>query len=108
MPIESTGAEQLQTQHCSLQASELFVLTIDGQIAAFMHVYIHGKRVLMPKLAIDVSYSRYSPGILLVQETLKLLMERGMEDFDMCRGDERYKMEVGGIVEPLGTIAGRF
>ena len=84
-----------------LEESELFVLFIDDKIAAFMHTYVHNQHVLMPKLAIDVSFSRYSPGILLIQETMKQYIQKGIKDFDMCRGDERYKIEVGGINEPL-------
>ncbi len=88
------------------QESELYVFTIDGKLAAFMHCYTHGNHVLMPKLAIDITYSRYSPGIIMLQESLKELMSRGFIDFDMCRGDERYKTEVGGIIEPIGTYNG--
>lgn len=84
-----------------LKESELYVLTIDNKIAAFMHTYVHDGHVLMPKLAIDTSFSRYSPGILLIQETMKQYIQRGIIDFDMCRGNERYKSEVGGINEPL-------
>lgn len=51
----------------------------------------------MPRLAIDTSFSRYSPGILLILEATKLWMNEGIVDFDMCRGDERYKKEMGGI-----------
>lgn len=88
-----------------LKESRLFVFTINGELAAFMHVYIHEGHALMPKLAIDMSYSRYSPGIIMLLESLKLLMEQGVADFDMCRGDERYKMEVGGLMEPLGSVS---
>lgn len=87
-----------------LHESRLYVLTIDGAVAAFMHVYLHEGHALMPKLAIDIGYSRYSPGILLVIETIRLLSAQGAVDFDMCRGDERYKKEVGGIVEMLARV----
>ena len=84
-----------------LKESELYVLNIDEKIAAFMHTYVHNNHVIMPKLAIDTSLSRYSPGILLIQEAMKLFIERKIIDFDLCRGDERYKIEVGGINVPL-------
>ena len=88
-----------------LEESRLYVLTINGKLAAFMHVYLHEGHALMPKLAIDVTYSRYSPGILMVLETLKMLMAEGVKDFDMCRGEERYKTEVGGLMEPLSSVS---
>ena len=87
-----------------LEQSELYVLTLNNKIAAFMHVYNHYGYALMPKLAINHSFSRYSPGILLLLESLKLMIKKGVKDFDMCRGDERYKKEIGGVMEPLAEI----
>ncbi|MCM1348118.1 MAG: GNAT family N-acetyltransferase [Firmicutes bacterium] len=84
--------------------AELVTLEIDNQLAAFMLLYRHGKYLLMPKLAIDTKFSRYSPGILIIMESMKRFFNEGMVDFDMCRGDERYKREVGGINAPLCGI----
>lgn len=83
---------------------KVYVLEIDGTPAAFMIVYRHHNRLLMPKLAIDTTFSRYSPGILLILEASKMWIDEGIADFDMCRGDERYKKEMGGINEPLCRI----
>lgn len=90
-----------------LKDAQLYVLEIDQKPAAFMIVYRHNKHLLMPRLAIDTSFSRYSPGILLILEATKLWMNEGIVDFDMCRGDERYKKEMGGINEPLCRIEKR-
>lgn len=87
-----------------LPQSELVTLEIDGRLAAFMHIYVDGEHVVMPKLAIEASFSRYSPGIVMLLESLRRLRERGVTDFDMCRGDERYKREMGGENQPLGGI----
>lgn len=87
-----------------LKKAELYTLEIDGKAAAFMIVYRHNKHLLMPRLAIDTTFSRYSPGILLILEATKLWINEGIVDFDMCRGDERYKKEMGGINEPLCRI----
>ena len=83
-----------------LPSAELYVLEIDHQPASFMIVYRHRDHLLMPRLAIDTSFGRYSPGILLILEAAKRWMTEGVVDFDMCRGDERYKKEMGGINEP--------
>lgn len=88
----------------ALPAAELYVLHIDEKPAAFMIVYRHRNHLLMPKLAIDTSFSRYSPGILLILEASKRWIAEGVADFDMCRGDERYKKEMGGHNEPLCRI----
>lgn len=90
-----------------LPSAELYVLEIDHQPASFMIVYRHRDHLLMPRLAIDTSFGRYSPGILLILEAAKRWMAEGVVDFDMCRGDERYKKEMGGINEPLCRIETR-
>ena len=74
-----------------LPSAELYVLEIDHQPASFMIVYRHRDHLLMPRLAIDTSFGRYSPGTLLILEAAKRWMAEGVVDFDMCRGDERYK-----------------
>lgn len=84
-----------------LKNARLHVLEIDNEPAAFMIIYVDRRHILMPRLAIDMTYSRYSPGIILLLESVKLWQKEGIVDFDMCRGDERYKMDVGGINEPL-------
>lgn len=87
-----------------LEESRLYVLEIDSCPAAFMIVYIHQRHLLMPRLAIDIDFGRYSPGIIMLLEAVKLWLDEGFVDFDMCRGDERYKTDVGGVNEPLCRI----
>ena len=87
-----------------LEESRLYVLEIDSCPAAFMIVYTHQRHLLMPRLAIDIDFGRYSPGIIMLLEAVKLWLDEGFVDFDMCRGDERYKTDVGGVNEPLCRI----
>lgn len=87
-----------------LAESRLYVLEIDSRPAAFMIVYTHQRHLLMPRLAIDIDFGRYSPGIIMLLEAVKLWLDEGFVDFDMCRGDERYKTDVGGVNEPLCRI----
>lgn len=87
-----------------LAESRLYVLEIDSRPAAFMIVYAHQRHLLMPRLAIDIDFGRYSPGIIMLLEAVKLWLDEGFVDFDMCRGDERYKTDVGGVNEPLCRI----
>lgn len=88
----------------SLSEARLHVLEIDSRPAAFMVVYADRRHLLMPRLAIDMTYSRYSPGIIMILESVKAWMDEGFVDFDMCRGDERYKIDMGGVNEPLCGI----
>ena len=70
-----------------LPSAELYVLEIDHQPASFMIVYRHRDHLLMPRLAIDTSFGRYSPGILLILEAAKRWMTADATDPDL--GDTR-------------------
>lgn len=87
-----------------LDDSRLIVLDINGRPAAFLIAYIDGVHAVVPKLAIDNSFGRYSPGIILVLETLKLFRQNGIIDFDLCRGNEKYKQDLGGVNQTIGTF----
>jgi hypothetical protein len=75
------------------------VLRIEGNVAGFCSGFISkDKRIVVPYLAIDDHFSRYSPGGLLLVNTIKDLLE--MKEFislDLSRGDESYKYTYGGV-----------
>ncbi|MBR0256652.1 MAG: GNAT family N-acetyltransferase, partial [Synergistaceae bacterium] len=82
------------------QAEEGFCsfVMIDGDIAAFMYGY-DNRRIMsveIPRLAINDKFRFYSPGLLLVNETVKILMEKGYRSLNLCRGTEKYKFDMGG------------
>lgn len=56
---------------------------------------------IISRLAINLDFSRYSPGGILINETMKLLCADGGRDvvreFDLARGTEKYKYDYGGI-----------
>ena len=56
------------------------------------------KSYYIPRLCIDEQYSRYSPGIVLVNEVAKRLISMGTEVMDLMEGDEPYKLAMGGFV----------
>jgi len=100
---ESRGGRKCKSMTVPPESS-VVTFSIDGGLAAFAHIYTHEGHVVIPKLAIDIAYSKYSPGILLIMEMLKKMKEAGIVDFDMCRGDEKYKKSVGGINQPIGNM----
>lgn len=74
-------------------------LIIDGQTASFMAGYVHHglREVNVPILAIDDSFRFFSPGVLLVSEMAKYMMNvLGYKSLYLGRGDEKYKMDMGG------------
>ena len=52
----------------------------------------------VPRLCINNQFSRYSPGIVLLNEVVKVLIDEGVRYFDLMRGDEPYKTAMGGFV----------
>lgn len=76
---------------------------IDGEVAAFMYGYINNQKssLEIPKLAIDDKFGFYSPGMLLVDSTIKYLADNTqIKSLDLCRGTEQYKLKMGGEVYP--------
>ena len=76
-----------------------FILCIDDKAVAFCNGALsQDKRTLvLIRLAIDSDYSKYSPGILLLNESIKKVFEFNIADrIDLIQGDQRYKYEMGG------------
>lgn len=74
-------------------------LYIEDKLAAFFDGIVgQDRRILVPRLAINLDYGRYSPGGILINETMKKIFELGeFTEFDLQRGDEPYKYSYGGI-----------
>jgi CelD/BcsL family acetyltransferase involved in cellulose biosynthesis len=51
------------------------------------------KKYYYYNLAYDESYSKYSPGMLLLKELIKESFQDGYNEFDFLRGDELYKSD---------------
>ncbi len=76
-----------------------FILYIDDSPAAFYNGFLprEGGAITIPRLAINIEYGKYSPGILLLNESIKKILELGIADkIDFMKGQERYKYEMGG------------
>lgn len=67
--------------------------TIDGKLAGFFFgiTDINGY-CIVPTLAINSDYSKYSPGLLMIHHFLNDAIENeSLKTFDLSRGDEIYK-----------------
>lgn len=76
----------------------LFMLEIDGVEAAYLVGFLSndGKTLVVPRLAIDDDFKFYSPGILLVAETISYLAENtDVRNLDLCHGEQSYKYVMG-------------
>lgn len=84
----------------TLDFSEVCLLYIDERLAAFMICLANGDELSVPRLAIDESFSFYSPGVLLVISAIKDLLDEGIiRTLDFMQGNEGYKFQVGGRIQ---------
>lgn len=88
----------------ALDQSRLFVFEINGEPAAFAFLYKYGDYIVVPKLAIDFRFRAHAPGMLMLREIMKWCYANGVRDFDLCRGDEPYKQQMGAVCEPICVL----
>lgn len=78
-----------------------FILYIDGLPACFMSGFADhkGKKIVVPRLAIDESRRFYSPGYVMIRDAVRYLMENtDFRTLDLSRGSEKYKLDLGGKI----------
>ncbi len=84
-----------------LDEAKFIVLRIDGKVAAFLAGYVdeNHESLLIPRLAISDEFGRYSPGVVLINESMKLLEDKlHLKFLDLSKGDEKYKTQMGGVI----------
>ncbi len=73
------------------------LLYCNEKLVAFFTGSKSGDRIVVPRLSIDGEYGKYSPGVLLINETVKALTEEGqIRVLDLSKGEEKYKYTMGG------------
>lgn len=81
---------------------------IQGELACFMSGFSDhkGTRIVIPRLAINDTYKFYSPGYILICETMKWLASHSsIREIDLSRGTEKYKTDLGGEVYHTNSYA---
>ena len=76
------------------------ILRFNDKLAAVLCGYVtnDNRTVVIPRHAIDQAFAQYSPGMLLITETIKWLnAHSGIRNLDLSRGDEHYKYLLGGV-----------
>lgn len=76
------------------------MLFIDNELAAFMGGLLsHGETdYIIPRLSINSKYGFYSPGMLLVNETARYMIDNtSNRNLDLALGTESYKTKMGGV-----------
>ena len=82
-----------------LDSHYTFCLLFNGVIAAFMTGFrTNFNEIVFPIVAMNGEYAKYAPGKLMICESIKYLQRNTrIISLDLSRGDERYKMEMGGV-----------
>lgn len=83
----------------TLDSQYTFCLFLNHQPAAFMTGFATNyNEIVFPYVAIDSTFATYSPGKLMIGESIKYLQTNtAIRGLDLSRGDERYKLEMGGV-----------
>ncbi|MCQ2470649.1 MAG: GNAT family N-acetyltransferase [Clostridia bacterium] len=85
----------------SCDCGAIACLYFNGKMVACMQGLCEkvDKSFSVPRLAIDMKYSFYSPGVLLINETIKFLLKNtDLQFLDLTRGSEQYKLDMGGEI----------
>lgn len=73
------------------------VLYINNEIVGFLSGLHNERTLIVPRLSINSEFRRYSPGFILICETIKHLQENtAIRCLDLSLGDEQYKYQLGG------------
>ena len=77
--------------------ARIAALEVKGEVVASVLGLIHAGafHVILPTFAGE-PWSRFSPGLLLMEHTMEWAAENGLTYFDFTIGDERYKQDLGG------------
>ena len=76
------------------------MLFVDNELAAFMGgLSSQGEKdYIVPRLSINAKYGFYSPGMLLVNETARYMIDNtSNRNLDLALGTEPYKTKMGGV-----------
>lgn len=80
----------------NLDNSFTSVVFLNDNPVAYMSGIISKDEVIVPRLAINDKYARYSVGIILVNETVKHLINAKINTLNLAVGTEKYKTQMGG------------
>jgi hypothetical protein len=74
---------------------------IDGELSAFFNylIDVSKKEVVVIAAGTNLKYARYSPGMLLMYNFINEKLQKGdVVSVDFTRGDEMYKIALGGVL----------
>ena len=69
----------------------MYVLRLDGNIAAVMYGFMYGGRFYFYQHGFEDQYGSHSVGLVLMALTIQAALDEGASEFDMLWGVEPYK-----------------
>jgi CelD/BcsL family acetyltransferase involved in cellulose biosynthesis len=66
-------------------------LRLDGELIAAFYGYTVGDRLAYYQLGHDPAWATYSPGAVLLQETIREAFARGFTEYNFLQGEEAFK-----------------
>lgn len=98
----SSFYERMVMDGSDLEFSHLFTLEAQGVVVATLFGILHDGTFTLLRIANGgVRWSHLSPGRLVVVETMKYFVERGVKRFDMGMGEYAFKRGFGATEVPL-------
>jgi CelD/BcsL family acetyltransferase involved in cellulose biosynthesis len=82
----------------------LYVLHADGAPRAALYGFERGGRFLYYQMGSDPNWRPRAVGTVVLSAALEDAFERGLDEFDFLRGDERYKSLYTSVRRPLVTL----
>lgn len=79
--------------------AETFLLYLKGEPVAYMSGMYNEQHdtYYVPRLSCSNQYLKYDAGILMLNESIKILLAEGVRTVDLTRGNEPYKYAMGGV-----------
>lgn len=76
-----------------------FILYLNDEIAAFASGLVHNSAFIIPRLSVNTSLLRFSPGYMLINKMVDTFAHSGGINYlDLGHGQEKYKTDLGGEV----------
>jgi CelD/BcsL family acetyltransferase involved in cellulose biosynthesis len=68
-------------------------LSVNGQLIAASVNFLSNRRMYYDYGSFDLRWAKYSPGSLLLRETIRWAVDNGVETIDLARGTDHYKLK---------------
>jgi CelD/BcsL family acetyltransferase involved in cellulose biosynthesis len=103
-PEIATFFERMSRSFLPLGWLRLDFLEIGGRPVASTFSFELGDTFYLYNSAYEPDFGRLSPGLILVAALIEDAIEKGLKTFDLLRGPERYKYQLGSEAMPLNNV----